>query len=459
MKKYFILCIICVAYCLNTQAQPQQIITTDFTTLGVTPESFGCKGDSITDDTENLQKAINFCKTNQYRLVSSKGKVYAISHPLDITNPGEMQIDFGGAEIKAIKKMEYMINYDNGKDFNIRHNNIINNIVLDCNNMSGGIHCPEAIKTSFNFIMIRNCSEKAFEALSGYEIFLTNSHIHCNERKGTYGIYITTGDSHFDNVIIIDAQTAVYQKTQAVNFYDKIHAWVYKMAESSVFFDVEGLALLNQCYCDTAEKGYVMHAFSILKLVNCQSYNNTECYDSPNAPILFYFANEKVVKESNVSCIACNFNSGGVKGTRLSNYDTQRIQFTDCSFDPSIIGNPGRFIATAAEGIELTANQGNITDNTMDFLCPNKDKGNHIYLDAKVLSNSKADEIKIAVLPKEYIPKNDSYGNCITVKEDGTYSQGVVRISKKDGAIYVYPDYHKKKQKVKQVVIDMNYKY
>ena len=459
MKKYFLLCIICLVCCLIIQAQSRQIITTDLSTLGVTPESFGCKGDSITDDTENLQKAINFCKTNKRMLISSKGKIYAISHPLDITNPGEMQIDFGGAEIKAIKPMKYIIKYDNGKDFSTNHNNIINNIVLNCNNMSGGFYCPAAIKTSFNFIMIRNCSKIAFQALDGYEIFLTNSHIHCNEERGTYGIYITTGDSHFDNIIIIDAQTAVYQKTQAVNFYDKIHAWVYKMAESTIFFDVEGLALLNQCYCDTAEKGYVMHAFSILKLINCQSYNNTECYDSPNDPVLFYFANEKVVKESNVSCIACNFNSGGVKGTKLSNYDSQRIQFTDCSIDPSIIGNPGKFVATAAEGIELIANQGNITDNTMGFLCPDKDKGNHIYLDAKVLSNNKANEIKIAILPKEYTPTNDSYASCITIREDGTYSQEPVKISKTDGAVYIYPSYQRKKQGVTQVIIDMNYKY
>lgn len=461
MKKYYLRLIIIIGMVGNyliIQAQQKVLdVSDDLYAIGVTPESFGCKGDSLTDDTENLQKAIDFCKVNCRLLRSSKGKIYAISQPLDLKNPGEMQIDFGGAEIKAIRKMDYMMNYDNGDDYSTSHNNIINNLLLDCNHLSGGIHCTAAIKTSFNFIMIRNCAGKAFETLNGYEIFLTNSHFHCDSDKNTYGIYMETGDSHFDNIVIIDAHTAVYQDCSPVNFYDKIHAWLFSHVEGSIFFSVAGLAMLNQCYCDTAEKGYYIHRFATLKITNCQYYNNPDCYDSPNHPVIFAFADENLAKIANIGCIGSCFNSGGLK-VDLCNYQRQRIQFDQCFIDPSINGNAGRFTVIPSEGMTFNLAGGEVDDDNLDFLCPDKDKKNHLYVDANVLYYNKKEMIKVGTIQKEYIPTNDAYGLCVVVWEDGQFTQGTVKLCKTDGNVFVNPGYTNGKT-IKQIVIDLNYKH
>lgn len=462
MKKNICLqLIIIIGLMINSliiQAQHQVLNVSDnLYVIGVTPESFGCKGDGLTDDTENLQRAIDFCKDNCRLLRSSKGKIYAISRPLDLKNPGEMQIDFGGAEIRAIRTMDYMMNYDNGDDYSISHNNIINNLLLDCNHLSGGIHCTEAIKTSFNFIMIRNCARKAFEALNGYEIFLTNSHIHCDSDKTTYGIYMKTGDSHFDNIVIIDAHTAVFNDCPAVNFYDKIHAWLFSHVGGSTFFSVAGQALLNQCYCDTAEKGYYIHRFATLKITNCQYINNPDCYDSSNHPVIFAFADENLAKIANIGCIGSCFNAGGMR-VDLCNYQSQRIQFNQCFIDPSINGNFGRFMVIPSEGIAFNLAEGEVSDDNFDFFCPDKDKKNHLYVDANVLYYNRKKIIKVGSIQKEYIPTHDAYGLCVVVLENGQFVHGTVKICKANGNVFVNPGKIKGKT-IKQIVIDLNYRY
>ena len=417
----------------------------------ITPESFGCKGDSITDDTEKLQNALNYCKKNNRVLKSVKGKIYAISAPLDFGTPNEMQVDFGGARIKAITPMNYMIVYNNESDFSIKHNNIINNLVLDCNNISGGIYCQTAIKTSFQFIMIRNCSKKAFTVENGYEVFFTNSHIHCTAEKDTYGIYLKTGDNHFDNVVVIDAHTAVYQKTQSVNFFDKVHAWLFHHVEGSIFFNISGLALLNQCYCDTAEKGYHIHDFAILKLVNCHYYNNPECYDSKNNPVIFSFATEVLSQMATITCSNCNFNSGGLK-VDICNFKKQRIQFEQCLIDPSIRGYCGKFSPIPTEGVIFNRAIGTIEDNN-NCLNPENDRFNRLYLDAEIGQQDGASEINIAKLPSAYLPSRVTYGMCVMIWSDGTYTPGCVNITR-EGMIKVRKNNNKT---VKRIIFDITF--
>ena len=82
-------------------------------TLEITPEVFGCVGDGITDDTEGLQKAFDYCKTHNRLLRSQKGKIYAVSKTIMVHTQSDIQVDFGGAIIKAVKPMEHIIDLDN----------------------------------------------------------------------------------------------------------------------------------------------------------------------------------------------------------------------------------------------------------------------------------------------------------------------------------------------------------
>ena len=215
--------------------------------LGITPEVFGCVGDGVTDDTEGLQKAFDYCMANNRQLRSEKGKTYAVSKPITVHTESDIQVDFGGAVIMAVKPMEHLIDLDNYDiPDRIGHSSVVNNLVLDCNSMSGGVFCPRACKISFNFLMVRNCSLKAFRVVKGYEVFVTNSHIHCTTGPESYGIYMDTGDCHFDNIVIINAHTGIFQLT-SINFYDKIHSWLSHNVEGSVYFHlVDGLAHLEQ---------------------------------------------------------------------------------------------------------------------------------------------------------------------------------------------------------------------
>ena len=113
----------------------------------------------------------------------------AISKTIMAHTASDIQIDFGGAVIMAIKPMEHIIDLDNYDiPERIGHSSVVNNLVLDCNSMSGGVYCPRACKISFNFLMVRNCNLKAFRVVKGYEVFVTNSHIHCTTGPESYGI-------------------------------------------------------------------------------------------------------------------------------------------------------------------------------------------------------------------------------------------------------------------------------
>ena len=167
----------------------------------ITPELFGCVGDGVTDDTEGLQKAFDYCLTNNRQLIAHKGKTYAVSMTIMAHTTNDIQIDFGGAVILATKPMEHIIDLDNYDiPERIGHSSVVNNLVLDCNSMSGGVYCPRACKISFNFLMVRNCNLKAFRVVKGYEVFVTNSHIHCTTGPESYGIYMDTGDCHSTRV-------------------------------------------------------------------------------------------------------------------------------------------------------------------------------------------------------------------------------------------------------------------
>jgi hypothetical protein len=450
MRCKIFICLLIMACWTNVHAQN----TKDYY---ITPERFGCVGDSITDDADNMQKAIDYCKAHNRILRSSKGKIYAISHPLDLTTPHEMQIDFGGAEIKAIKSMDYMMKYDNHLDFNIRHNNIINNIVFECNNMSGGIYCATAIKTSFNFIMIRNCSGKAFDYEDGYEVIFTNSHIHCNEGENTYGLYLKSGDSHFDNVVIIDAHTAIYQKIPSVNFFDKIHAWMYHHVAGTAFLHLAGgMAIVQEGYCDTFEKGYYIDSpSSFLRLMGGQYYNNPECYDSAVRPIIFAYDSQEQAKRKSITCTNCHF-SAGMK-CDFCNYPVHRVQLLQCLFVPDVLGNRGELPLTAVKGITFNRSLVNIADNT-NVLNSDIDNINHLYVDANVESYEKDKNVlDVAILPKAFFPTKPTYGICVIVWNDGTCSNGCVEVNGNDGVIHVTCGDKKWKKTVKRVVIDMNY--
>lgn len=416
----------------------------------ITPETFGCVGDGVTDDTEALQKAFDFCLANNRQLIAHKGKTYAVSKTIMAHTTNDIQIDFGGAVIKAIKPMEHIIDLDNYDiPDRIGHSNVVNNLVLDCDSMSGGVYCPRAAKTSFNFLMVRNCSLKAFRVVKGYEVFVTNSHIHCTTGPESYGIYMDTGDCHFDNIVIINAHTAIFQLT-SINFYDKIHSWLSKNVEGSVFVHlVDGLAHFEQSYCDTAEKGYVIDGPSVLRLIGCYYYNNPRCYDSPNPPVIFHFTKPELTKQATISLEGTSFNTGGLD-VRISNEENHHIQISHCFFNPGISGNVGKFSPIAAPGVEFRRSYGVMGDNTR-FSTP-ASEANKLVIDADITSPVKG-TVTIATIPAAFAPSTDQYGISTLIGTNGETTVVPVQVTPSGNVTFQCPP----KVKPARIVLEMEY--
>ncbi len=417
----------------------------------VTPEMFGCVGDGVTDDTEALQKAFDYCIANDRQLVSHKGRTYSVTKTIVAhSEVHDLQVDFGGAVIMAAKPMDHILDFDNYDIKDRRgHSSIFNNLVLDCNSISGGICCPRACKTSFNFLMVRNCSLKAFRVITGYEVFVTNSHIHCTTGPESYGIYMDTGDCHFDNIVIINAHTGIFQ-LGSINFFDKIHSWLSHNVEGSVFVRVvDGLAHFEQSYCDTAEKGYCIDGPCVLRLIGCYYYNNPKCYDSPEPPVIFNYARPELARLATVSLEGTSFNTGGLD-VRISNVEDNRIQISHCYFNPGISGNIGKFSIEPAPGITFRRAFCTIGDDTR-FATP-ACEANNLVIDADLEAPAKG-KVVIGTIPEAYRPSTDQYGIATLVAATGETATTAMLVAPEGTVSLTCPG----KFKPVRVVVDMKY--
>lgn len=395
-------------------------------TSEITPELFGCAGNGWTDDTKALQEAFDYCQAHNRMLRSQKGKTYAVSKPITVHTKSDIQVDFGGAVIKAIRPMEYIIDFEN---YDIPdktgHSSTVYNLVLDCNYRSGGVYCSRAAKISFNSLMVRNCSLKAFRVKEGYEVFLTNSHIHCTTGPESFGIYMDTGDCHFDNIVIIDAHTGIFQRT-SINFYDKIHCWLSHNVEGSSFVRLAGgMAHFEQSYCDTAEKGYIIEAPCVLRLIGCYYFNNPRCYDSSNSPVIFYFTKSWLPKQATISLEGSGFSTGGLE-VSISNEANHHIQFDHCFIDKTIKGDIGRFNLSAAEGVTFRRAFGIMGDNTL--FGPPAGNANRLVADAD-LGISVEGTVVVGMIPKGYAPSTDQYGLSTLIDSVGVATPVPVKVA------------------------------
>lgn len=139
----------------------------------ITPELFGCVGDGVVDDKNEMQDAINICNEYGYTLTAKQNKIYLISGSLNVSLD-KLNIDFGNATIKSEDndlKDGFLIKVDNKNSGNISHHNSIKNIVIDCNNTGGGIEITYGFKIVISDITINNCSGTAYQVDDGAEIF------------------------------------------------------------------------------------------------------------------------------------------------------------------------------------------------------------------------------------------------------------------------------------------------
>lgn len=206
----------------------------------------GCYGDGINDDTTKIQSAINIAKNKNIKLNANKNDIFLISNTLDISNTF---IDLNFAKIITNNNIDILtLNSTN-------YYTNINNVNIDCNNIANsGIHIINGRKATFENINILNVQNYAWYYEQGYEIFTNHINIYGNPNaSNNIGIYNKSGDSYFNNIIIIDCEVAI-QNIECFNYYTNVHAWIYNHINilNSKYLKISGSkCVLNNCYSDT----------------------------------------------------------------------------------------------------------------------------------------------------------------------------------------------------------------
>lgn len=226
----------------------------------VTPSQF--KSSSDIDDTNSIQKAIDYCLSNGTTLKADKD-IYLISNTLRIQEL--INIEFDNATIKPTTNIDsiFTINVTirpEGTHILGTAQGLISNIRLDCNNLvNKAIYIADGRKYIFDKIKIYNLTGTGLKVSAGYEMMFKNFDIVGTEDTAI-GIDISTSDCHFEDIILTDVKKGIINS--GTNFYTRVHGWMFTPSflassatptDNSIFFTLVGggTPQLNQCYSDT----------------------------------------------------------------------------------------------------------------------------------------------------------------------------------------------------------------
>ena len=374
----------------------------------ITPSMF--KKDNEKDDTQMLQRAIDYAITNNIQLKSDKTN-YLISETLNITN--FINIDFLNAKITATTD-DTMIYINYPKPVVKGGYGAIENIVLDANNKNcNAIYCDFIAKTTFKGIKIFNLKEKGIKIGkdgTGYEVICDNIDINASGNNSV-GIEILTGDCHFQNIIMYGCNIAI--RNSGSNLYDKVHAWLFDNIDNSIFFDhISGDSFLSNCCSDTYYIDFKRHENSRLCIDLFKSILNSDLYYL-DTKYFFYvdkdnFINKKIdiLQASRYIIIGNSLLKGdGDKKCYLSNLSSDEFISKNLMNDNDFHAVVG--IETA--GVSKLLLDGDITDNFSSSYNKLIRRGNRILCEGKVqLKNTEgltgAIEKIIGNFPEGYKP-------------------------------------------------------
>lgn len=214
-------------------------------TIDINPIQFGCYGNGINDDSDNLIKCINYCRNNNKKLISPQGKTYLTSQTLNISN---VNIDLHNSTIKTNNDIAILT-----IDTQISHTNY-NNIVLDLNNIATyGIEIIEGRRCNFSNFVIKNITNTAIIYRKGYELIFEKFSMFGNGQN-SIGFDLLSGDSHFTDIFMQDVVIA-FQSKNVLNYLTRVHVWIgtTELYQYSKFLNIVGKAIISctDCYSDT----------------------------------------------------------------------------------------------------------------------------------------------------------------------------------------------------------------
>ena len=208
--------------------------------------SCGVYGDNTHDDYAKLNTLLGKAKLKNLKVTFNSSSIYLISEPLNVAN---LDIDFNNATIKVYGNttIDNVINV-NSTDYYTT----IKNLNIDATNANVGFDLIQARKCYIENLNIINISNMGIRQTGGYETKITHVNLTGDGTSHCYGIYAYGHDNTYNDVVMIDCYTAIYNR--GLNFYNDIHAWLLNpdLFYHSCFLDVErGQLLCTNMYCDT----------------------------------------------------------------------------------------------------------------------------------------------------------------------------------------------------------------
>lgn len=292
----------------------------------VLASTFYAVGDGVTDDTEALQRAINYCSENYKMLKLDSGKSYLISAPL-VWNENSVYFDGNFATLTASKNIGSLINLDctdindatTTKDWGSRNyrQQVVKNLVLNCNGVVDcGLRIEKGIKTHCSDLTINDpVTYGVFINQNGWENFISNVHItRLLDSTGGNGLFVYGSDNSFDNIVVIGCQTGVVN-IGADNHYSRVHPWSTTEAlenlRQSISFDCRwSYCTFSQCIGDSTNIIFKISNNARVMISNCvnawsDGYIENRLENSN--PHLFYFDETHERKGSDVTISGCYF--------------------------------------------------------------------------------------------------------------------------------------------------------
>lgn len=211
------------------------------------PEQFGCYGDGVHDDTENLINTFKCAKSLNKTVTSSSNKIYNTTKTLELA---DLTVNFNNATIISSADIGITINANATNLSDLKYGGtIIEKMQLDCKN---GINI-KAKRAIIKDCHIYNVSGYAISLDLGYENTIRDCLINATGNSATGIIYNTT-DTITDNVTGTNFKTGVVLNRQ--NNLNKIHLWIAdkNLFTGSIFIDSHVTdGIIMNCESDTYE--------------------------------------------------------------------------------------------------------------------------------------------------------------------------------------------------------------
>ena len=376
----------------------------------INPLQIGAKGDNENNDTPYLQTCVNFAKLSNKPLISPSNKIYLINTTLQVDN---LNIDFNDSTIKAINNINILT--INSTDYY----GLIKNLTLDCTNANCGIMVTNGRKKTFTNIKFINISKYGFYFENGYEILLKDSHFQGNGTNLNTGLYLDSGDSKFENIILIDCYKGIYNNS--LNFFEYIHGWILTpdILDGSIFFHIDGnTSLLNQCYSDTY---YITinQSSGHININQMYVFFNQNIYTLNKKPYFFYLDGITSNNRSSVENSSINGASSNKK-IIFSNYPgTCKVNNNNLVWVENYTGGIIYTPTPTSDGIEIITNSCIIKNGVM-----------HINL-LFTLDTAITNTFSFSNLPVEYRPIAKINSVC-------GVSKSLYSFSNENGYLFIY---------------------